>query len=93
MAVNFLIEWRNEQVQVSGGQGEEYFEITFEDGDKRLIEDTHYGWRFVRDHIEWDMSSEEMTPEESAREIGLIYEAEAIGKLIYEKARELGLEL
>ena len=94
MAYSFTITYDNDLIKVTGGEGQEYFELTFPDGEKRLLEDSSRGWHYV---LPWRKDAEadedELLSEESSIELGLEIEAEAIGKLIYAKASELGLDI
>jgi len=93
MAHKFEITWQDQQLSVSGGEGQEYYEIIFPDGEKRLLDDTSRGWRYVLPFRTDPIADEdELTDEESSIELGLELEAENIGALIYAKKRELGLQ-
>jgi hypothetical protein len=93
MVYQFTITYNSDPINVSGGEGSEYYELTFPDGEKRLIDYTSRGWRYVLPwRIDPAADEDELMSEESSIELGLEIEAEAIGALIYAKARELGLK-
>ena len=90
MAYEITIIYRDKPVIVRGGEGEEYYQLFFDDGDQRLLDDSsREGWKYV---LTVDYSNLEETPEDATEELGRKLEAEALGKLIYAKVIELGLQ-
>ncbi len=93
MANKFIINWEDQTVNVSGGGNEKYYELGFINGQKKLLEDTGHGWRFVLPGVSNQEEIEnELLSEESSAELGRELEAESIGKLISQKERELGFK-
>jgi hypothetical protein len=86
MANTFIITWQDQPIEVSVGEGEKYYDLTFRNGEKKLLENTIHGWRYVDPAVSnQDEVESELLSEESSLELGLEVEAEEIGKLISEK--------
>ena len=92
MAKQFTITWEDQLISVSLAEGKQY-QLSFQDGKTKLIEDSSHGWRYVVPTVTNQEAIEnELLDAESGIELGIELEAGAIGKLIYEKERELDLQ-
>jgi hypothetical protein len=93
MAKQFTITYEEQLLSVSRAEGEHYYQLLFPDGKTKLIEDSSHGWKYVVPSVTNQEEIEnELLDEESSLELSEELEAEAIGKLIYEKERDMGLK-